>query len=56
MGWYGVSFSLAFIIGPLLGARVYSRVSPLALWAGCGGLGIILALGFSMLERRRTAG
>jgi predicted MFS family arabinose efflux permease len=49
MGWYGVSFSLAWMLGPLAGAAVYARVSPLALWLGCGGLGAILALGFRRL-------
>ncbi|MEI6613447.1 MAG: MFS transporter [Chrysiogenales bacterium] len=51
MGLFGVSFSLAFMIGPLAGAKIYAQFSPLILWLGCGGLGIILALGFSMLER-----
>jgi predicted MFS family arabinose efflux permease len=49
MGWYGVSFSLAWMLGPLAGAAVYARVSPLALWLGCGGLGAILAIGFRWL-------
>jgi predicted MFS family arabinose efflux permease len=49
MGWYGVSFSLAWMLGPLAGAEVYARVSPLALWLGCGGLGAILAIGFRWL-------
>jgi predicted MFS family arabinose efflux permease len=53
MGLLGVSFSLAFMIGPLAGARIYTRFSPQALWFGCGGLGILLALGFSILERSR---
>ena len=49
MGWYGVFFSLAWMLGPLAGAAVYERISPLALWLGCGGLGVILALGFRWL-------
>jgi len=49
MGWFGVSFSLAWMLGPLAGSAVYSRVSPLALWLGCGGLGLLLALGFRWL-------
>jgi len=52
MGLFGVSFSLAFMIGPLAGARVYTSFSPLALWLGCGGLGMALALVFFMLERK----
>jgi len=56
MGLFGVSFSLAFMIGPLAGAKIYAQFSPLVLWLSCGGLGIILALGFSMLERKRALG
>jgi MFS family permease len=51
MGLFAVSFSLAFMIGPLAGAKIYALFSPQILWFSCGGLGIILALGFSMLER-----
>jgi predicted MFS family arabinose efflux permease len=52
MGMFGVSFSLAFMIGPLAGAKIYAQVSPLALWLCCGGMGIILMLGFLLLERK----
>ena len=51
MGLLAVSFSLAFMIGPLAGAKIYERFSPQALWFGCGGLGILLILGFLILER-----
>jgi len=37
------------MLGPLAGATVYDRVSPLALWLGCGVLGVLLALGFQSL-------
>jgi MFS family permease len=50
MGWFGFSFSLAFMIGPLAGAKIYAQFSPEALWLGCGGLGILLALGFLILN------
>jgi predicted MFS family arabinose efflux permease len=49
MGWYGVFFSLAWMLGPLAGAAIYERISPLALWFGCGGLGALLAFGFRWL-------
>jgi predicted MFS family arabinose efflux permease len=55
MGWFGVSFSLAWMIGPLAGSAIYERISPLALWLGCGGLGSILALGFLLLAGRGGA-
>ncbi len=53
MGWFGVSFSLAWMLGPLVGSEIYSRFSPLALWLGCGGLGILLALGFRQLAGKQ---
>jgi predicted MFS family arabinose efflux permease len=56
MGWFGVSFSLAWMLGPMAGAGIYARVSPLALWLGCGGMGIILMLGFLLLDRRGRSG
>jgi predicted MFS family arabinose efflux permease len=52
MGWFGVSFSLAWMLGPLIGSEVYSRFSPLALWLGCGALGAFLALGFARLGKK----
>lgn len=54
MGWFGVSFSLAWMVGPLIGSEIYSRFSPLALWLGCGGLGLLLALGFARLQHKQT--
>ncbi len=54
MGWFGVSFSLAWMLGPVAGSGIYAHFSPLALWLGCGGLGILLALGFRRLAGGRT--
>jgi predicted MFS family arabinose efflux permease len=51
MGWFGVSFSLAWMLGPILGSEIYSRFSPLALWLGCGVLGSLLFLGFVRLGK-----
>lgn len=56
MGWYGVSFSLAAMIGPVAGAEAYARLSPPALWLGCGALGALLALGFLRLGEERANG
>ena len=56
MGWFGVSFSLAWMLGPVAGSEMYARFSPLALWLGCGGLGILLALGFLSLAKRQAGG
>jgi MFS family permease len=52
MGWFGVSFSLAWMLGPIAGSEAYVHFSPLALWLGCGVLGILLALGFNRLGKR----
>ena len=51
MGWFGVSFSLAWMLGPIAGSEVYGHFSPLALWLGCGGLGLLLALGFGKMAK-----
>jgi MFS family permease len=42
MGTYGLVWSVAFICGPSLGMLLFS-VSPLALWCGCGLLGLLAA-------------
>lgn len=54
MGWFGVSFSLAWMLGPIIGSEVYSHFSPLALWLGCGGLGVLLTLGFLQMATKRA--
>jgi MFS family permease len=51
MGTYGMVWSVAFICGPSLGMLLFS-VSPLALWCGCGLLGL-LAAGLILPEPRR---
>lgn len=51
MGTYGMVWSVAFICGPSLGMLLFS-VSPLALWCGCGVLGL-LAAGLILPEPRR---
>ena len=53
MGTYGLVWSVAFICGPSLGMWLFS-VSPLALWCGCGVLGL-LAAGLILPEPRRLA-
>ena len=49
-GTYGIVWSVAFIGGPSLGMLLFS-VSPLALWCGCGLLGL-LAAGLILPEPR----
>ena len=50
MGTYGMVWSVSFICGPSLGMLLFS-VSPLALWCGCGLLGL-LAAGIILSEPR----
>jgi predicted MFS family arabinose efflux permease len=54
MGWFGVSFSLAWMLGPVAGSGIYARFTPLALWFGCGGLGALLALGCLQLAKKQA--
>jgi MFS family permease len=42
MGAFGMTWSVAFIVGPSLGMMLFAA-SPLALWASCGGMGILAA-------------
>jgi len=50
-GLLSLSFALAMIVGPLVGAWVYNSAGPDALWFGCGALGVLLAAGFTVLNR-----
>ena len=51
MGVYTLSFSTAFVVGPIVGTAVYQNIGPQALWLGIGVTGIALALGFASLSR-----
>jgi MFS family permease len=51
MGIFSFSFSLALIIGPAAGSAVYGGLSGEALWFGCAGVTILLAVAFSFLRR-----
>jgi predicted MFS family arabinose efflux permease len=50
MGVYAASISVAMVLAPWLGGAVYDRLSPKALWLGCGGVGALLAIGFLALH------
>lgn len=54
MGWFGVSFSLAWMLGPIAGSGIYARFSPAALWFGCGFFGLLLAYGFIRLAKKQN--
>jgi predicted MFS family arabinose efflux permease len=58
MGAYMLAFAAAFVLAPLVGTTVYQRWGGEALWLGCGGIGVILAVGFawlSVVARRELA-
>lgn len=48
MGLFTMAFSVAFTIGPMLGATVMERFGPTILWAGAFGFG---CLGAAMMSR-----
>ena len=49
MGLFTFTFSLAFVIGPIVGAWIYSEISPEALWYGMGVAGIFVWSGVRLL-------
>ena len=50
MGLFNLSFEGAYVVGPLAGAWIYQRFGPLAVWSGCGVLGLVLWVGFQALS------
>jgi predicted MFS family arabinose efflux permease len=50
MGMFSFAFALAVTVGPALGAAIYDSLGPNFLWFGCGGMGILLWLGFTSLK------
>jgi predicted MFS family arabinose efflux permease len=51
MGLFSFAFSISMIFGPIVGTGVYSRFGPTALWYGCGIVGLVLCVVFSLLGR-----
>lgn len=49
MGLYVVSFSLAFVIGPLLGTGIYQGWGARALWFSAGFWGVVVFAGFLLV-------
>lgn len=57
-GIFGSAWGLSFFIGPLLGGWIYDHLGASALWIGCLGLGVLLALGYLVMSapaKRRMA-
>jgi predicted MFS family arabinose efflux permease len=50
MGWYTLTFALAAVIGPSVGALLYA-IDPQLLWGSCLAMGVALAAGFRLLAR-----
>jgi predicted MFS family arabinose efflux permease len=55
MGMFSFAFALAVTVGPTIGAAVYDSLGPNFLWFGCGGMGILLFLGFTSLKNNRDS-
>lgn len=52
LGLLSFAFSIAYMAGPPVGAWVFERFGPAALWYACGVAGLVLWLGFEALARR----
>ena len=50
MGWYTMSYSLAFIVGPAIGGVVYEYDSSL-LFYSCAAIGLMVLIGYGLLNR-----
>ena len=50
MGLSSFSFSLAFIVAPIVGTAVYGRFGGDAVWFACCGVSLLLAAAFSVLR------
>jgi len=49
MGAYTLTFSSAFVVAPVAGGALYSRLGPTALWSAAGLVGLVLLAGFQLL-------
>jgi MFS family permease len=54
-GVYGMSWALASMAGPIAGATVFAHAGATALWAGCLGLGMMVAIGYLATAPGRRA-
>ncbi|MGD8537666.1 MAG: MFS transporter [Candidatus Aminicenantes bacterium] len=55
MGLFSFSFSLSMILGPMIGTAVYGQYGPDVLWFGCGVMGLLLSVTFTLLSRSLEA-
>ncbi|MBI9071244.1 MAG: MFS transporter [Melioribacteraceae bacterium] len=54
MGMFSFTFSLSFIIGPILGMWIYEQFGSSNLWMSIGLLGIFVFAGFLLFERKQN--
>lgn len=52
LGVYHLAFASSFALAPLTGTWVYQHHGPRVLWAGCAGLGVLVAAAHWALQRR----
>ncbi len=52
LGLLSFAFSIAYMLGPLVGTWTIEHHGPAALWYACGAAGLVLWLGFQGLARR----
>lgn len=50
MGYYAMTWSLAFVMGPALGVAAFERPGPASVWIGCLAVGLLAAAGFSRVR------
>jgi MFS family permease len=51
MGAYTLVFSMSFILGPVVGTRLYLTLGPDRMWIGAGLAGLCISFGFILLNR-----
>jgi MFS family permease len=52
MGVYGLTWSLGFGIGPVIGGLLNDNIAPVAIWFGALVMGLLATAGFVLLSRR----
>ncbi len=53
MGYFQMAFSFSFMVGPLVGNRVFETLGSFPLWIGCFALGLISALMMLKLKTKQ---
>jgi MFS family permease len=53
MGFYTMTFSLSFMIGPWIGTQLLAHFGPVALWTSMFGIGLISTMLFALFPRNQ---